>query len=405
MLKKFINVEYLVVCVTSLFMSNVYSYESLLEASVLTQTEYNDNIFLSSDNPEDRTSIVVAPSISAIIKEQNWQADLGARVKSYRYSEADLNNNEQFFDLTGRYNAERNIFSLNINHDLTSNLSYASADFGLVAQRVNTKKQSITPQYTYLMTERAALILSYTYTDVSYSEAGNLGYNPYVSETGSGSLIYNLTEKDKLTLSLFAVDYKSRDELVTYQLFMSRFGVDHEFSETLSVDFLVGVSRRYTTNLSTQEFDFFGSTVVKTQEIDYSDRGLVFDANVNLQLESGKIVINTSRDNNTNSFGGLDQVDKFKLRYEENLSSLWRYYMSVGYDDIISISSTSSTSDRNILFFEAKTVYSISQNWNVSASYRYTERKFKSNLSNSETPSSNKIYMSLSYNFPSLTTF
>ena len=386
-------------------MSDAYSYESLLKASVLTYTEYNDNMFLSIDNPEDRTSIVVAPSISGVIKEQSWQADLSARLKSYRYSEADLNNNEQFFDLIGRYNAERNIFSLNVNHGLTSNLSYASADFGLVDQRVNTKKQSVTPQYTRLLTERAVLMLSYSYTDVSYSGAENLNYNPYVTETGSGSLIYNLTERDKLTLSLFAVDYKSQDEQVTYQLFMSRFGVVHKFSETLSTDFLVGVSRRYTTNLSTQEIDFFGNTIVNTQEIDYSDRGLVFDASINLKLESGEIIVSGSRDNKTNSFGGLDQVDKFKLSYDENLSSLWKYFMSVGYEDIISISSASRVSDRNFLFFEARAVYSISQNWGATASYSYTEREFTNNLSNSDTPYSNKIFMSLSYNFPSLTTF
>ena len=402
MLKKTTNLYFLVVCFILLFSSNVCSYESLLDASVDTRVEYNDNIFLSSDNPEDRTSAVVAPSLSGTIKEINWQASINAKIKSYRYSDVNLNSNDQFFDLSGRYNVERNIFALNVNHGLTSNLRYTSADFGLVAQRVNTKKQSVTPQYTFLMTERAVLVLSYTFTDVDYLDAENLDYKPYISKTSSGSFIYNLTERDKLTLSLYSVDYKTQNDLVRYQLFMSRFGVDHVFSKTLSTNFLIGISRRNSTNLTTQEFDYFGNIIVKTQEIDYTDRGLLLNASVKLKLESGKIELKLIRDNTTNSFGGLDQIDKLKLHYNENLSSLWKYGISAGYEDIISISSNTRTSDRNILFFETKAFYSISKNWDINASYRYTERKFKNN---GNAPHSNRVYMGLSYNFPSLTTF
>ena len=62
--------------------------------------------------------------------------------------------------------------------------------------------------------------------------------------------MYDLTEKDRLTISLQGVDYTSKNDLITYQLFTSRIGIDHKFSETLSTNFLVGISRLNSTNLT-----------------------------------------------------------------------------------------------------------------------------------------------------------
>ena len=192
-----------------------HASERSLDAKIDGRVEYNDNILLTNLPHDSVTGLIITPSLSGIIKEENWEAKLLAKIKSHNYSDDNLDSNDQYFDLTGRYTAERNIFSLNVNYDLASNLNSTSTDFGVVGRRVNTKNQSITPQYTRLLTERLALILSYTYLDVDYLEVENTGYTPYVSETGTASLIYDLTEKDKLTFSLFAVDYASRNDQLT----------------------------------------------------------------------------------------------------------------------------------------------------------------------------------------------
>ena len=381
-----------------------WSYEGALEADIDTRAEYNTNIFLTSLPHDAVTGVIITPSLSGIIREQNWEAELRARLRINKYSDDTIDGNDQFFNLTGQYSAQRNIFSLNINHDLDSNLSSTSTDFGIAGRRVQRKSQSLTPQYTRLLTERLALILSYTYADVDYLEAENTGYTPYISQTGAASLQYDLTEKDELTFSLFAVDYVSKNELVTYQLFMSRVGIDHKFTETLSTDFLLGISRRNSTNLQTQTFDFFGQPITTTQEIDFNDRGFVLDAGITRLLETGQIEGRISRNNTTNSFGGLDQVDQFKINYVDKISELWRYNISGRFDDVTSISG-SSNADRNMFFFESVAYYSISRNWNANASYRYIIRRYYSDTSDNRAPHSNRIYLGLTYNFPSLSTF
>ena len=384
---------------------NGYANEMSFEADIDARAQYDDNIFLTAGPHDSVSGIIVTPSLAGIIKEEHWQAQLRARVRIQKYSDNTLDGNDQLFDLTGSYNAERNIFSLNVKHDLDSNLSSTSTDFGIIGRRVDRKQQSVTPGYTYLLSERSILQFSYSYLDVDFLGAENTGFTPYVSETGTGSYLYDLTEKDKLTISLVTVDYTSKNELVTYQLFMSRVGIDHKFSETFSADFQFGVSRRNSTNLQTLSFDNNGQPISITQKVDANDRGLVYDAGINQLLASGKLSARVSRNNTTNSFGGLDEIDQLIIRYSGKLSERWRYNISGRYEDITSIGSDSRRTDRELFFFESIAYYSFSENWDVNASYRYVTRKFASDNSDDRAPHSNRIYAGITYNFPSLSTF
>ena len=385
--------------------SNAWSYEAVLEADVDARVEYNDNIFLTSGPHDSIKALKITPSLHGVIKEKHWQAQLNAMIRSENYSDDSLDGNDQFFSLTGQYSEERNIFSLNVTHDLGSNLNSIATDFGIAGRRINTKRQSISPQYTRLITERLVLTLSYAYTDIDFENAENTFYTPYITETGSGSLMYDLTERDKLTLSLQGVDYNSKNDLITYQLFTSRIGLEHKFSETLSSDFLVGISRLNSTNLTTTTFDFFGQPVTVTQAVDSERRGSVYDAGIIQLLESGQIGGRVSRNFNSNSFGGLDRTDRLSLNYLKNISELWRYVINARIDDINSSNTGTGSLSRKLFFFESIAYYSISRNWNVNASYRYVLRRFNSDTSEDRAPHSNRIYVGLTYNFPSLSTF
>jgi hypothetical protein len=384
---------------------NALASERSLEADVSARAEYNDNIFLTDQEHDAVSGLIVTPTLSGIIKEENWEAKLNAGLRINKYSDSNLDSNDQLFDLTGRYLAQRNIFSLNINHNLDSNLRSTSDDFGVVVgRRVNRKMQSITPQYTYLLTERSILQFSYTYTDVDYIDAEDTGFTPYITENVSGALIYNLTERDKLTFSFSVVDYRSQNKLITYQLYSPRIGLDHEFTETLSGNFSIGVSNRNSTNRQTQTFDFFGRPITISQEIDSKSRGLVFDFGMKQLLETGQLEGTFSRSDTTDSFGGLNQINRIGASYSDKLSELWRYTISSRYDDITSVG-RSSTTDRNTFYFDSMVSYSIAINWNVNASYQYAARKFKSDASENRAPHSNRVYLGLTYNFPPLSTF
>jgi hypothetical protein len=141
-----------------------------------------------------------------------------------------------------------------------------------------------------------------------------------------------------------------------------------------------------------------------TEEVDSENRGSVYDAGVVQLLERGKIEGRVSRNFTSNSFGGLDRRDQLKVNYSENISALWRYAIKARIEDISS-KNTGSDLSRNLFFFESIAYYSITRNWDVNASYRYVQRKYKSDTSDDRAPHSNRIYVGLTYNFPSLSTF
>jgi len=392
------------VCAVLVQSHSACASEILLEGDINARAEYDDNIFLTNGPHDAVSGILITPAIAGIIREANWEANLEARLRINKYSDNTIDGNDQFFDLTGQYNAQRDIFSLNINHFLDSNLSSASTDFGIVGRRVDRTSQSVTPQYTRLLTERLVLSLSYSYSDVDFDDIESSGFTPYLSETGSASLRYELTERDQFSLNFQIVDYRSKNDLQTFDLFTSSIGIDHKFSETLSTDFLIGVSQRDSTNLDTTPFDFFGQIIERTQVIDFNSNGLVLDAGITKILESGTLTGRVSRNDTTNSFGGVDQVDRVNVVYDERLSSLWRYNINIRFDDIKSVSNN-VTSDRDIFIFETRVSYSITPKWSANTSYRYVARRFKSDTSEDRTPDSNRVFIGLIYNFPSLSTF
>ncbi|VAW52089.1 hypothetical protein MNBD_GAMMA05-621 [hydrothermal vent metagenome] len=392
------------VCTALIYPFFVGASERLLEAGISARTEYNDNIFLTDNPRESVTGVTLTPSLSGIIKESNWESKLNAKLKISEYSNHSIDGNDQLFDLSGQYFAERNIFSLNVNHNLDSNLNSTSTDFGIVGRRVDRTSQNITPQYTYLLTERLMFTLSYSYTNVDFDDIENTGFVPFITEVGTTSMQYELTQRDQVTLNFQVVDYKSKNNLQMFNLFTSNIGIDHKFSETVSADFSLGVSRRNSTNLDTTSFDFFGQTITRTRVLDFNNRGLVLDAGITQILESGNIKVRISRDDTTNSFGGADQVDRLRVVYDEEISSLWRYNVNIRFDNIESVSNTNAV-DRDVIFFETRLSYSITSKWAANASYRYVARKFKSDLSEGRAPYSNRIYIGLNYNFPTLSTF
>lgn len=394
------------ICLLFLSASSAHSKEYLLESKIATRAGYNSNPFFT-DQPREVASVTITPSISGIVKEKNWQTNFNAAVSSYADddSDRDSDNIGKLFSLSGRYGAERNIFSLDLGYDLTSNLSSVSEDFGTVTRRINRKKQSVAPGYTWLLTERLVLSLSYTMTDVDFEDADNTNLTPYNIETGSSSLSYDLTEKDTLTFSLKVTDYESKNNLVSYRTIVSQLGLGHKFSETWSTDLSAGVSRRKSTNLDTNPIDFFGQTLVQQLEIDAKNRGLVMNIGVKKRLELGSLNARLSRSDSSSSFGGLDQVDSFKIDYEEKITSLWHYSILTRFENIKSITSTSSFSDRDALYFETVVSYNITLNWSANVSYSYAQRKLKGDLSSTDKPHSSRVFIGLTYNFPALSTF
>jgi hypothetical protein len=202
-----------------------------------------------------------------------------------------------------------------------------------------------------------------------------------------------LSETDKLNFILQATDYQSKDEILEYQLFITRIGVVHEFSELWSADVSIGGSRRDATVRVTPNLDS-----------DFSDTGYVLDAGLTRTMETGTFSGTISRENKPNSFGGLNEVDMLEFILGQNITERWRYSIVARYKDIDAVSDVDRSTDREIVLFQPRLFYTIGRQWTAEASYRYIQRKFKDDISQSA-PHSNLIFIGMTYNFPDISTF
>ncbi len=392
------------VCLCFVYISSAKAVQYAIESDVTARAEYDDNIFITTLPHDSVYGLTVIPQARLVAREANWETFLNGRLRSNNYSDSNLDSNDIYLDASGSFTQQRNVFSLAGQYNLDSNLNTLSSDFGISGQRINRELWSITPEYQRLLTERTVLALSYSHIDVDYLDAEGTDFRPYELDIGSGSIAYQLTERDKLSFILQATDYRSKDEILEYQLFIARVGIEHEFTERWSADFAIGGSRTDSTIRITQTVDFLGEPLTLTEEQDFSDNGYVLDAGFTRQLETGEFSGRISRENVPNATGGLDEVDRLIFRLAQRMTARWRYAIGVRYEDIDGIADLTRSTDREILFFEPKVFYEINRQWTASASYRYIQRQFKDDISES-TPHSNRIFIGMTYNFPDISTF
>lgn len=385
--------------------SDVDAVQYAIESDIAARTEYNDNIFLTSQPHDSVYLLSIIPSAKMVMREKHWEAFLNGTLRSNNYSESNLDNDNIYLDTSGSYTMERNIYSLTGQYNKVANITAESTDFGVTGELINRKLWSIVPQYQRLLTERLVFSTSFNHTDVEYIDAEDTGYVSYNTDVLSASIVYDLAENDKINFILQATDYLSKDEAFEYQLFITQLGVEHNFSELWSVSLSVGGSRKNTTNRITQTFDFFGQPITLTEVVNFTDRGYVLDAGFERRMETGAFTGGVSRNFVPNSFGGLNLVDTLQFNYQRKLSSLWRCNINTRYENIEAESIIERSTDREVLFFEPRIFYTIDQHWTAIASYRYIQRKFRSDTSDDRAPHSNRIYIGISYNFPDISTF
>ncbi|MCK4706584.1 MAG: hypothetical protein KAT90_13985, partial [Gammaproteobacteria bacterium] len=244
----------------------------------------------------------------------------------------------------------------------------------------------------------------YTKTESKYDDLVSTAFISYKVDTGSTSLVYLLSEKDKLNASVQYMDYLSLSGLSEYQLLTLRAGLSRQFTENFMADFQIGTSERDVINRNTSTIDFFGTQISLTQESDFNDSGFVLDAGFDLKTESGTLTGRLSRDNVTSSYGGVNEVDELTLGYKRRLSDRWSLGLDGKYEKTEAAVSGASFTDRNTLSVNTNIYYSLARNWKITASWRYLNREFVTQTQTA-VPTSNRLYIGMAYNFSELSTF
>lgn len=420
----------------------VVAAEWSVEPSISLREEYNDNIrFTISPHPGVWQS-QLSPSIRMSSKTEVLEVSGSAQISINQYSGDPLveNRNDQFFTLLTRIESERNTWAMKASYKQDSTSESETAQTGVVHQtRTQRSALNLSPSWTRALTERSALKLDYNFQDVKYDAHINL--NDYTNQQAGGTLQYQLSERDAVSLSAnySTIEYASTVNAYPdgFPLFDYNFrvyrvipgitgngsdtisrksstrsvqvGLNHQFSETFGGNFSLGLRSTITTTGHTCNGDFgrvslYTGTFCTGASLhpliafadEISGNGSFFNASLEKKFESSKVSGFASRDTNP-SGNGLVETDKFGVSLSRNLTEkLTGSFDAVAYrTQYIGVTYPGS----RYYTVEPRLNWRFTEWWTLDAGYRYA-RYEPDNVANAVT--SNAVYLNLAYNWPKM---
>jgi hypothetical protein len=232
--------------------------------------------------------------------------------------------------------------------------------------------------------ERTSVNIGASYTESTYDISGASGLSDYTNSSANISLQHQLTDRSSLQAVLGETAYRSDSS--KYDTTSIQLGLDYMFSETFSVNLLLGPSYTKSRVAGNGGKDIYSVgkliTLGFSKEFDLTELSGEFNTSESAGGE-GKLTKSTS--------ATLSLQHKISDRTLFGLSGSVRKNESGG-------GITDSSSDRTYVNFTPKLSWKASPWWTISGSYNY-QRSENTSLDQGAAES-NAIYISMEYVWP-----
>jgi opacity protein-like surface antigen len=242
--------------------------------------------------------------------------------------------------------------------------------------------RSVSPSYSYLLTERDTISLSGQYSERTYS-TNDYGDN----ETYNLALNWLRRYSEKLSygINFSSRNYKSDSASVStdsddYSLSLT---LDYLFNEQLTVSGSVGA--RYVNG--EQNYSDVGIR-------HYSDLGQFLDIKLNKSLERDRLSLGLSRTVSPSSTGQVNEIDKISVSYSHDITEKLVGNLNSSYQETRSATEEDNDKRENIDFTSSLN-WHVDEKLQLKLSYKYR----KQTQTNRDDADSNRIMLSLDYNW------
>jgi len=375
------------ICLLNLLLvSNGNAAEWALTATLNPSLEYDDNIFMREDKQGDYHASAT-PTLLVSRELENTALSLSAGYVLDRYETArQLNTDNPFWRFSSQYQTERSQWGLDLSYAESTSRNDAADDTGDFETNAIVTSQSVSPSYSFQLSERDSLSLNATYSKRDYSTAD---FSNNKTRSLSSSWKHQFTERFNGGVSVSASNTESTGLLLTtddntYNVSLTS---NYELSEIWSMGGSIGLRQ-----LQSEQTDLSGSTIKS------KSNGQSLDLNVSYNGDIDSFKIGLSRSISPSSTGDVNEIDKFNISLSRQLSEALTASLSASYQVTTSASDESSDKRKN-------THLSPSINWqfapesSLSLSYNYRQQK-ESDLDTSAT--SHAIMLTVNYDWHGL---
>ncbi len=364
------------------------------EPSVRASLGYSDNLQLSTNSEIETFTSSITADAALGFRTNVSDVSITAKMIDRRFDDnAYLNTNNQFFNLKSSYRSGLNLFGLGAAYEREST---RTSEFDFTGYS-NTNKiritKAISPYFDRTLTERASIRVGGNYTDVAYEDAEFTGLSDYTNSSAYTSLQYRLSERTTLQAVLSASLYSSTGSLLygsnktEFDTTSLQLGINHMFSETLSLNALIGPN--YTESTYTSG----------TTEEEFSSVGKLIDIGLRKQFELGSLSASIKTSESAGGAGKMTSKSSLNLSLNRKMSERTTFALSSTFQQNESGGGrTDPGDDRTYFSIEPRINWKASRWWTISGSYHYRQSEYTS--SDAGPAESNAVYITVRYVWP-----
>ncbi len=372
--------------------------------------EYNDNISLTLQPHNSVNGSVITPKLDFGSRTEIWQINGSAELSRRRYSGVSgLDRDDDTFRLASQYATERDTWRLEGTQTLDSVFSdeLTSADTGVVQVQKRRESHGISPSWTRMLTETMQLQLAYQLNNISYVNSESVGLYDYRYRVATARLTKQVSEQNQVFVtggySAFHVPATGFDSVSR----ILQAGMSRNFSETMQGTLLAGARRTESLTQGGKTiyqralgFDasgnlvFFLVPVGVTTDVRSEETSVTFNGSLEKKFEKSRMNLTLSRSLDPSGSGGQVEQDSLDFRLNRPLTSRFQLNLDAYALKSRAVEGNISSNDRRYYYVGPGAYWQLSQEWNMSAGYRYTNlrREYES-----KDATANSVYLTLAY--------
>ncbi|MFA7387179.1 MAG: outer membrane beta-barrel protein [Thiohalobacteraceae bacterium] len=391
----------------------VSAAEWVAEPAVSVRGEYDDNIRLTTAEHDSVWGLVLEPRLDLSRRSELWDLSTRARVRASQYPDEDqLDTTDAFLDIASKRRFERGAIeaSVGVADDTTLQNEFLDIDTGLTANQIDRMRTSARLAGEYMFTEKTWLELSTSYSKVDYDNGERYGLLDYDYLTPAARLIHQLNPKTQVfgIYSYSKADYDTGTELEskTHSL---QLGAAYDITERWNISGSIGSRRTETSSVVTRlvaptpgleflcGFLFPCDTILVPR--DSKSTGVVYDANLTREFETGSIKLSASQSIIPTSTGTDSESTQIGLTGIRNFSTKLRTQLAISYLESATVGGTTTRADTERYRIAPSLTWRLDEALSLNAGYTYTRIK-RDYSRRSNTADGNLVFVSLAYAWP-----
>lgn len=367
--------------------------------------EYNDNYRLTGAPHDDVWGVIVDPRLKLSRRSELWDVNASGRVRAARYTGEDgLNTVNNYFDVATKRNLERGALEakLSLVNDTTLQNQFLDIDTGLTTAQVDRTQQSLRLAGNYLFTEATWVEASASYTQQGYEDGERYGLRDYDYLTPALRLIHQYTPQTQVfgVLSHSKVEYDvAAPQQLESKTNSLQLGAAYDITERWKVSASVGTRRTTSSAVTVQTIviPFFGpiSRLVSSKD---ESTGLVYDASVTRELETGSVSLTASQSVTPSATGRDTESTRISLNGTHDISAKLSAALAVSFYRTTNVGDTTTVADTDRYRITPSLTWRLDENLALNAGYIHTRVE----RSAGNTVDSNAVYATLGYSWPPL---